>query len=637
MTILEVYRRRGAASRARSLATAAAVLIVLAALASIYALRPDREARAQGHARQCVFTGTHAASPLEVPLDGAITITLGLQGQCPSDGRGLHVVLVVDASEQMKARSRDWLPVLLSDAESALQALPPESWADMRVGVVSFRDRVAETEAHLTDDREVLVSALHDIAVSPGEDCIECGLREGLRKARRVLQAGRGDESPEEFREVIILASRGFETTACEAVRAATNEVKPFGMLVVTACGGGECDRRCLAEAATSESFAFASNEWGYLGTALRQLLDEAGPFNPIESVGIVDELSEMLLYTSGGDPSAAVGNRLEWHFSPWPSGGITRTYAARAVGAGLFPLSSYISATVQYNSDLGAGSVKRVGFDNPIVRVVPPTPTSSPTPTPDGVRTTTATLTPAQSPSATWTPRIGGTPSATPTRDSGTGTPTWKLHLPLTLRHGCAPRAAGVDVALVIDVSGSMAAADVDRMSSRWAAAASVAESVVTYYLAEPADRAAVIPFAERPMVRSGLDDGLVRARQELNRLPKWNGSRMDLAITAAQDELLDEGRAGHAEPRPGSQKVIVLFTDGDLNMATGDELLRSASAARESGIRIVAVVLGRDARADLDAMRRITGSGSRVLTSEDLSVLALGDAVGRLLRCRR
>jgi hypothetical protein len=570
-----------------------------------------------------------------VPLDGAITVTLGLDGRCPHDGRSLHLVLVIDASEQMQSRSRDWLPVLLGDTEAALHALPTDSWSDLRVGVVSFRDRVAVTEAHLTGDKEELVSALHDIAVAEGDECIECGLREGLRKARRVLQAGRGDESPEAFREVIILASRGFDATACEAVRAATNEVKPFGMLVVTACGGGECDRRCLAEAATSESFAFASGEWGFLSTALLQLMGEVGPFNPIDSIEIVDELSEMLLYTAGGEPGAAVGNHLEWRFSPWPSGGITRTYSARAIGVGEFPLSSYISATVHYDSDLGAGAARGVAFDNPVVRVLPPTVTASPTLTPDVVRTPTVSPTPGAS--STATPDVGRTPTATITPDPDPGSADGTLFLPLALSRGCSPSAGGVDVALVVDVSGSMSAADVERMASRWDAAASIAESVVTYHLSEPADRAAVIPFAETAVVRSGLGDGLARARQELNRLPKWNGSRLDLALRLARDELLGSQEAGTSGRPDGSHKVIVVFTDGDLNMAARDEIVRAAASARESGILVVAVVLGRDPRADLAIMREITGSGSRVLMSREHSVIELGDAVGRQVRCPR
>ena len=587
-------------------------------------------------ARTCYFTGTHTAVPLEVALNDSITATITLRGSCPHDGRRLHVVFVIDASEQMVWRSRNWLPTLLADAESAVDQVPPDAWSWVQIGVVSFRDRVAETESHLTSDSEELVSALHDIAVSPGTECLDCGLREGLRKARRALQAGRGDEPPDRFREVIIVASRGFEATSCEAVRAATNEVEPFGILLVTACGGGECDRRCLAEAATSESFAFASGEWGYLGTVLSQLREESGPFNPIESVSIVDELSEMLLYASGGYPSAAVGNRLEWHFGPWPSDGITRTYTALAVGVGEFPLSTEISATVSYNADLGSGRVRHVTFDNPIVRVVPTTATASPTITATA-SATTPTATPSAGPTdtATRTPdRDAQTPSATPR--PATPRPTWALHLPIAMRLGCAPSATKVDVALVIDVSGSMAVSDVERMASRWDAAASISEHVVLYHLAEPNDRVAVIPFAETATVRSGLGDGLASARRELGRLPRWNGSRLDLAVDLAAGELLGEVQAGGG-PRPGAHKVMVLFTDGDLNMTSDVDLLDAADRSRAAGIEMIAVVLGRDARADLDLVRRVTGSPARILESRDLSVIEITEALGRQLRCYR
>jgi Mg-chelatase subunit ChlD len=621
-----------------AVALSVAVAVLTTVLASVSVPWPLGAAHAVNQARSCVFTSTHTVRPATVPIDAGLTVTLGLQGTCPDDGRMLHIVFVVDASEQMKDRSRDWLPVLLSDLESALVGLPPDSWEKMEVGVVSFRDRTAETESHLTNGTDDLVRALHDIAVSPGNDCIECGLREGLRKARRLLQAGRADMPSEAFREVIVLASRGFETTRCDAVRAATNEVKPFGILVITACGGGECDRKCLSEAATAESFAFASGEWGYLGTALRQLLDEEGPFHPIESVGIVDELSEMLLYTTGGDPSSAVGNRLEWRFSPWPSDGITRSYAARAVGAGHFRLSDHVSADVRYNDAFGTGFVESVSFENPFVRVLAPTATASTTPTPPVTRTRIATATFTPGPSVTPTVEGAATPSTTATCDPRPGPTTVRtLFLPVALRRGCAPGASRVDVALVIDVSGSMAAADVERMASRWDAAANIAESLVTYYMAGPADRAAVIPFADHAEVRSGLRDGLPQARAKLNRLPRWNGSRMDLAIEAAVRELLPDPRMGDEDSRPDAHKVILLLTDGDLNQAPREQLLRAASDARAAGIQIIAVVLGRDARADLNAMRLITGSESRVLETRRLPVISLVDAAGRQLRCHR
>ena len=80
-----------------------------------------------------------------------------------------------------------------------------------------------------------------------------------------------------------------------------------------------------------------------------------------------------------------------------------------------------------------------------------------------------------------------------------------------------------------------------------------------------------------------------------------------------------------------------MVLFTDGDLNMTSDVDLLDAADRSRAAGIEMIAVVLGRDARADLDLVRRVTGSPARILESRDLSVIEITEALGRQLRCYR
>jgi Mg-chelatase subunit ChlD len=592
-----------------------------------------------------------------MPLGAETTITTALQSACQRPERPLHLVFVVDASEQMIDR-RNWLPALTGAIENALRALPAQAWEGLRVGVISFRDRTAETEAYLTGDPEEVVSALHNIGVSLGSECIECGLREALRKARRALQAGRGDQPPLAYREVILLASRGFEPQECDAVRASTNEVKPFGILVATACGGGGCDRRCLHEAASSDRFAYAAGDWGYMPSVLDQAVGASGYFLPVDHVTLVDELAGELEYIGGGEPDVPEGSRLKWRFDPWPAGGVSITYRAVAAQPGRFKVSRYVTATVFYEEVLWRGITHTVSFSNPVLLVIRPTPTASPTPTAlvSGTPTVGASATPSPGVSPTVpTPAGSGTPaeppgSSTPTsRPSSpieTATPftpspsitavatsrTSTLHLPIALASGCSTWSPAVDVAFLIDVSGSMAASDVGGMASRWDAAAHVAETLVAYHLHAPEDRAALIAFAGRAEVRSGLDAGLAGTRRELQRLPRWNGSRLDLGLRVALEELLD----AHAQ-RPASRMVIVLLTDGDLNQTLVSALQDVASLVRRSGVEIVAIVLGDDPRADLAAMATVTGSPARVITSRGISLLDVVEAASWRVRCGR
>lgn len=584
-----------------------------ASLAAVVAVpvaagRPDRTVRAD--TGPCDVTHARAATPLTLPLGAEMRLTSTLVVACDEARAPLHLVLVVDASEQMVDRGRNLLAGFLTEMGTAVREVDLGEHRGARIGVVSFRDRVATSEVPLTGSATEVASGLHNIAVRNGLTCPQCGLREGLRKARRMLQAGRdGGPSP---REVILVASRGFDPVACDAVRAAANEVKPFGVTLVTACGSPDCDRRCLSEAATSAEHAFAGPDWTYLGALLSDIVAPAGAFHPVARVAMTDRLGDLVEYVDGGEPDRVQGNDLDWEFAPWVGEVVTRTLRVRAarLGEGLVGSSGW--ATVYYRPATGvvSATIPLAG-----ARIVVRSPTPVPT-------------TPAPTPSPTATGPPSPSPSPTPTATATPGSRTHAIYLPHAATGACRPTRE-MDVVLLVDVSGSMGVEDVPPFQSRWSAASGIGQELVRYHIAAT-DRVAVIPFAAEVEVRAGLAQDRERALQALAALPRWNGSRLDLALAAAHAEL----EAG-ARERPEGGRAIVLLTDGDLNQTEARELELRAAEIRAAGIRLLAVGLGADA--DPGLLARLAGARGRVFVTAEVAPMAVAAAVGGAMRCAR
>jgi len=593
--------------------------------AAVLVMGPPGGARSEG-AGPCQIDHWREVRLSDVALGADIRLTTTLRLDCDRGYAPLNVVLVIDASEQMTDRSRNWLTSLVAELGAGVQAmgLRQAPWA--RVGVVSFRDRAAQTEVFLTNSPEAVSTALHNIVLRNGLECPQCGLREGLRKARRMLQSGRTGGVP--AREVIVIASRGFEPYACDAVRAAAGDLRPFGTLVVTACAGAGCDRRCLFEAASSPSYAFSGSDWSYLPGVLADMIALRGPFAVVADMGLEERLGDLVVYGGDAGPGAGTGQRLSWVFPAVPGRVITHSYTVRATSAGAGPVSREAYAWLRYQAAVSGGMTQTHQLPRPeiVVRSIAsptrPSPPVPPTATPSGGAGPTPTAERAPT---------GVTPHQTPSPTAGRESrrPV-TVFLALVSTGACPAGGSPLDLVLLVDVSGSMAASDVPPFVNRWAAAGAIGEELVRYHTG-PDDRVAVIPFAERAEVRAALEDGRAAALEALRSLPKWDGSRMDVAVAAARAEL-ERGRP----QRPQSVPVVVLLTDGDLNQTELARLEAGATGLRQWGARFLAVALGADA--DPLVLARVTGSRGRVYeTGPGTSPLALAETVGRALRCDR
>ena len=190
-----------------------------------------------------------------------------------------------------------------------------------------------------------------------------------------------------------------------------------------------------------------------------------------------------------------------------------------------------------------------------------------------------------------------------------------------------------GIDVFLVLDVSSSMSARDLDPEQGR--DRLEVAKAAAARFIAgRPDDRIGLITFAAFPEVRCPLTfdhaalGNLLQETEMVSEASPENGTGIGLA-TARAAQLLERSAA--------KSKVIVLLTDGKETVATREappveiRPYEAAQLARELGIRTYTIAAGigeRSAagwvaldRSDVEYIARETGG--RFFEAQDARAL--------------
>lgn len=591
-------------SRLRSLRVATAAAL-LAGLLSVPLLLPTPAGGAEPAPWPCDLVSTRVIRPAVLNLGAEARVTMTLAGACRPVTRPLHVVLLLDASAGMKPPELVELQDALVDAVLGVD-LPQHPW--LSLGVVSFSDH-AQVLRGLTSGPEQVIAGIRNVVATDVAGTAD-GLRDALREALRMLPAARPGRTAEEVRtgprEVILVASNGVEAPACDRVRDEAADAHARGVLVMTACVGANCGRTCLAEApsvlAGRGKFEFRSwSSWKFLPPVLADLVATTGPyFAPIERVTVVDQLHENLLYEGGGDPSAGDPSRLTWSFAPWDVAPLLRSYRVRAMGVGRYPVSRQVTATLHFNDIFWPGLRRTVALDNPVLEV----PTAIPT-----VATPVATTPPP--PATRVSPTATPTASATP--DPGTARPPERVFLPYLARAACPGAARQLDLMLLLDVSGSMGS-PVPGFANRLQLARHLAKQVVESL--PPDAQVGLLQYSGTVEILAALGPCCGPTRDALDRVGWGNGTRLDLAIEQAVDQL--SGPRARPEARP----AMVFFTDGDVNQTTEPALAAALARAGERGVTGYAVGIG-DIQ-DLVLLQRLAGDPARVVVTGRDGVVA-------------
>jgi Ca-activated chloride channel homolog len=160
-------------------------------------------------------------------------------------------------------------------------------------------------------------------------------------------------------------------------------------------------------------------------------------------------------------------------------------------------------------------------------------------------------------------------------------------LGRPQTGATGAPTRASGIDIMLLLDVSGSMRSLDF-RLDGKPASRVDVVKSVVAKFIQErPDDRIGLTIFAGAPYLVSPVTldhDWLLQNLDRVQIGTTEDGTAIGSGIAAAANRLRDQS---------AKSKVIVLLTDGQNNTGKVSPLT-AAQAARALGIRVYTIGIG-------------------------------------------
>jgi Ca-activated chloride channel family protein len=154
-------------------------------------------------------------------------------------------------------------------------------------------------------------------------------------------------------------------------------------------------------------------------------------------------------------------------------------------------------------------------------------------------------------------------------------GRPTMVLAVPRT----------GADVMLVLDVSGSMAATDIQP--TRLGAATSAAKQFVDSL--PDGTRVGVVSFSQGASVVAPLSSDKTRADAALDRLVPNGGTAIGDGLNAALTQLSQAPADSQGERDPG---LVVLLSDGESNFGESPQTV--AQRASQQGVQVDTVGIG-------------------------------------------
>lgn len=537
-------------------AALAALLVALAVLAGpAAAAEPAAPGVPVG---VCDVVTDKTATPDSVLLGAEVEIRLHVAATCPDETQPgkADIVLAIDRSASQRDNDT-WAPTIAA-AKAFVDLI---DWSRHQVAVMTFSGGVWPftpwTELHqpLTGDGQAVRAALDAVPMPP----VTTGgtnLTAAVRDAQAELAGAR--HRPDAQPVLVLLSDGGHnvpEALSGSPLEAA-EDAKDAGTLLVAiglAVDAGAAD--ALRQMASRESLYYPAPTAAELEAIYRELAGAVGGTGRLGDLEIVDLLPPEVAYVEGSAvpmPSDVRPGMLVWRIPELPAEGWTARYKLRPLVRG-----TYATNKLAYVDYLDAdGSVGTRDFPQPVITVLE-------------------------------------------RGENG-------LFLPLAYRGYCKP-ARPFDVALVLDTSSSMWGPPLDRTRE--------AASEFLDYLEMPPSRAAIVAFNASPTVVQDLTDDRTAAKSALDRLPRDEGSRIDLALREAVRVL--PGSAGGAD----RESIVVLITDGIQVGGPADAALNAGAEARRAGITVYTIGFGDDV--DPDLLVRIAGDPDRFFdapTADDL-----------------
>lgn len=526
----------------------------------------------------CRLRGDKRAAPARVVLGDVVTVTLSIGGDCPSASAGADIVLAIDRSYSMQADGK-----ITATIAAALDFVNAIDLSEDRVAVLAFNNKATLAQP-LTADRAAARRAIEGLSPLGGTN-----IAAALQLAADELGGANGRRDAD---RVIVLLTDGKDDDPVALLAAADRAKTALGARIFT-IGFGDVDPMVMVRAASSPEDSYQAPDSSALSAIYAEIARRLSATVLASQMEVRDRLPDDMRFVAAvaGPQPSQVGRELVWNLVDLPFGGIDLAYTVEPQALGRH--ATNVEARATYRD--GLDEPGEIRFPVPEVDVLdqPPPPTLTPTafPTP--------------------------TPKPPPTR---TPLPPEPIFLPLILWQKCLDREVRADVVLVTDTSGSMnLPAAGDGGPTRLEAAVDAAERFVTGLLErQSGNRVALVSFNRDAQLVQPLTEDLGAVRQTLAGLSTVTGTRIDLGIAVARDELT--GERGDAT----RNRVMVLLTDGRVSDVTDLEVVQAADAAKAEGILLLAIGLGDAADVDFDLLRAVASRPDLVFQAPSAAQLA-------------
>ena len=287
----------------------------------------------------CRTYGKVSAEPNTMLYGEYFTTTIRVDAACADYEDALHIVLVLDASGSMAGGPTYNMKV---GAKRLIQELDLENNPNIKIDVVQFNS-AARIMCELTNHAGRAASCTNKIGASGGS-AIDKGIKEGLK----VLVKGRSDAPGRIPREVMLVLSDGVNNDGCPKVLKEAELVKRDGVQIFTVCLGGDCERDCLRQVASSALLFYEIAESRFLVQVfdhIRRAIQTTRLQKLSVSVQAPTNMDIVLSSISGNGRWDERGRVIYWEDEFVATSGMTLTYRQRSLESGFQPVSSAIWA----------------------------------------------------------------------------------------------------------------------------------------------------------------------------------------------------------------------------------------------------------------------------------------------------
>lgn len=537
-------------------------------LISVFAPSTDPDALAVPEDRTCTFRGHTSAEPAAIALGEVVTATLTLDGRCGIGEEPADIVVVAPYHNELQQGTD---PSATAITELKLLAARLD-FSRHRIGLVSYYHTTA-LDLDLVGDRSAYMRAVEDIQrFTPATPTIRPRLNDAMEEGAKLF-ASSGSR-----RKVMVLvraaycnAANEFFPGQCAGIPPAEDtaaQLRQSGVTIVAVTSFGAADLASSDEDVMYGTYA-----------AHRRMVRYGVPDVLATDVTLTSAVPSVHDVVPGGLSAGGAWTAPNIVWSPATLDAPTAfTARLRPRAAGTWPVSD--GATAEFVD--GWGQRQQVTFPPASVAVVGPTatPTVPATPVPTATTPPTATATPE----------------------------TVRVYLPFAGNGVCWPQKSRHDIAVVVDVSNSMAGGGLA------AAVDSLRAFLDVVGLADGGDRVAIVDFATEARIVVPLSGDRAALEAGLAALAPRPGTRIDQGVAVAADHL---GAAARATAR----RVMVVLSDGRQTVAP-ETAAAAGAAAQAAGIAVFAIAFGGDA--DLAQLTAVAGDPARVYQAQTGAELA-------------